>query len=239
MASAETERVRKRYGTLLAAGADRTGLVEGVSTLLRENGCNIEPINMAAVRGEFALLVSFSGTPEQIENVEGALPKFRSDTGLAVLFHTPADTSACVAEPPATHDVWIYAFDATGIVSDVTKVLARHNINIVRLAGDLYRPQNSVTEFYTLVAAVVAPETVREADIRAELEAVGGPRGWDVDLQPHGRVDTSTLAESPSFPPKPFTQCIVPSDLSATNEVHEIRLGNIRAAIWAREAAAG
>lgn len=192
----------EKFACLLAVGDDRVGLVRDVTAVLLDQGVNIPSIRSAALGAEFALLAHFGGTTEQIEAVERALTKVQQETGLSFLFH---HSKAAPEQPPtqeATHDVFVTAYDAAGIVSELTAALAKHNINIDRLAGDRYPAPHQGLPLFTISAAVHLPENVDENAVRTDLEALRDRRGWaDAELQPHAQYDTPTLTNAPPFPP--------------------------------------
>lgn len=192
-----------RFACLLAVGDDRVGLVRDVTAVLLDHGVNIPSIRSATLGAEFALLAHFGGSAKQIEAVERALAKVQQETGLSFLFH---HSKAAPKQPPtheATHDVFVTAYDAAGIVSELTAMLAKHSINIDRLAGDRYPAPHQGLPLFTISASVHLPRSVDEDTVRADLEALRDRRGWaDAELQPHAQYDTPTLADAPPFPPK-------------------------------------
>ncbi len=191
-----------KFACLVAIGDDRVGLIHQVSAFLLEQGVNIPSIRTATLGAEFALLAHFNGTAEQVEQVEKAGPALQASSGLSILFHRsrkapPRDDAAA-----PTHDVLVIAFDAIGIVSELTAVLAKHRVNVERLGGDVYPAPNQGMPLFALNVSVHVPEGVSEDAVRSDLEALRDRRGWaDAELVPHGQYDTSYLAGAPAFPP--------------------------------------
>ncbi len=187
---------------LVALGDDRVGLVHRVTQFLLENGLNVPSIRTTTLGAEFALLAHFTGTSEAVDRVERNLPKLRTSSGLTILLHKPKTQRSVRAPQAPTHDVFVAAYEGAGIVSQLTELLTRHNVNIERLGGDVYPAPNQGLPLFAISASVNLPPNVREADVRADLEALREKQGWaDADLTPHGRFDTSSLNSAPPFPP--------------------------------------
>ena len=58
--------MQKEYAIVRAIGTDRVGIVEDLSTLIGQCGCNIEESSMAVLGGEFAVMVLVSGVQEAV-----------------------------------------------------------------------------------------------------------------------------------------------------------------------------
>jgi len=192
------------YACLVALGDDRVGQVHQVTSFLLAEKVSIASIRAAALGSEFALLAHFHGTAGQVRQVEAAVPRLQSSSSLSVLFHKSKEAVPAFEEHTPTHDVFVAAYDAAGIVSELAAVLAKHNVNIERLGGDVYPAPNQGVPLFTINASVRLPAGTSETAVAADLEALRERRGWaDADLAPHGRYDSSALAGAPSFPPGP------------------------------------
>lgn len=194
---------KEQFASLVAVGDDRVGLVRDVTAALLDQGVNIPSIRSATLGAEFALLAHFSGTAEQLEAVERAVSKVREETGLTFLFHHSKPAPEKLQTDDPTHDVFVTAYDAAGIVSELTAALARHNINIDRLAGDRYPAPHQGLPLFTISASVHLPKNADENAVRADLEALRDRHGWaDAEWLPHAQFETPSLADAPAFPPR-------------------------------------
>jgi glycine cleavage system transcriptional repressor len=192
----------ERFASLAAVGDDRVGLVRDVTALLVEHGVSIRSIRSATLGVEFALLANFSGSANEIDAVEKGTAALQQRTGLSVLFHRSANTTPLPTANSLTHDVFVSAYDAVGIVSDVAATLAKHNVNIERLGGDRYPAPNQGVPLFTIVASVHIPGDANESAVRNDLELLRENKGWaDAELHPHGHFDASTITGGPAFPP--------------------------------------
>lgn len=193
----------EKFACLIAVGDDRVGLVRDITAVLLDHGLTIPAIRSVSLGAEFAIFAYFGGTKEHIQAAENALAKLQQETGLSFLFHEskPIPEPAQTQEP--THDLFVTAYDAVGIVSELTAALAKHNINIDGLAGDRYPAPNQGVPLFTISASVHIPNDVEVDAVRTELEDLRDRRGWaDADLLPHAQFDSPSLKNAPSFPPK-------------------------------------
>jgi len=193
----------EQYACLVAVGDDRVGLVRDITAVLLDHGLNIPSIRSAALGAEFAILAYFSGTGEQILAAERALTEVQQRSGLSFLFHESKPTPGRAQTQEVTRDVFVPAYDAAGIVSELSAALAKHNINIDRLAGDRYPAPNQGLPLFTISASIHIPDNVDEGAVRSELEALRDRREWaDVEIHPHAQFDAPALLDAPPFPPK-------------------------------------
>jgi len=116
-------------------GTDRPGIVATVSTILFENGCNIEDVSQTILQNEFAAIF-LSALPEGVEtnHVLEALRKGLHPLGLEVLVKT-METRQPVGRKPSSEPfvVTTLGSDRLGLVAGVTEVMARFRVNITNL----------------------------------------------------------------------------------------------------------
>ena len=168
---------------LAVVGDDRVGLIRDVTCLLVEKQVSIGSIRSASLGTEFALLAHFCGTSAQIQDVEAGTEDLQARTGLAVLFHRPSRTERATPAHDVTHDLFVSAYDAVGIVSNIAATLAGHNVSIERLGGDRYPAPNQGLPLFTIVASLYLPESTDENAVRSDLEALRERHGWaDAEL---------------------------------------------------------
>ncbi len=193
----------ERFACLVAVGDDRVGLVRDITAVLLDHDLSIPAIRSVTLGAEFAIFAYFGGTMEHIQAAENALSKLQQRTGLSFLFHESKPTPGPAPTNEVTHDLFVTAYDAAGIVSELTAALANHNINIDRLAGDRYPAPNQGLPLFTISASIRVPENVDEDAVRSVLEDLRDRHGWaDADLLPHAQFDSPSLQNAPPFPPK-------------------------------------
>jgi glycine cleavage system transcriptional repressor len=67
----------KKYTILFLMGKDRPGIVDDVSTFLFEKGANIEDSRMAVMGGCFSIMMLFSCSAEELENISATLSELK------------------------------------------------------------------------------------------------------------------------------------------------------------------
>lgn len=165
-----------------AVGADRPGIVAGVTGVLMHAGCNLEDSSMTILRGHFSMMLVVAG-PEGTTGpaLEAALGPVSGDLDLVVTVRTIDDTVPISPEgKPWT--VAVYGGDRPGIVHRVTAALAAADVNVVdlttRVIGSEERP------VYTMVLSVTLPPDADGATLAAELEELAAELGVECSMHP-------------------------------------------------------
>ncbi|MCL6648546.1 MAG: DUF58 domain-containing protein [Chloroflexi bacterium] len=117
---------------LTAVGRDRPGIVAAVSEALWRAGCNLEDASMTLLRGEFAVLLIAKRPPElTTEALASQLQALADRSGLQIMVKelSPQESESLprVGRPYAIH---IYGEDRTGIVHQISSLLAARGVNI-------------------------------------------------------------------------------------------------------------
>ena len=162
---------------LSAVGADRPGIVAGVTAALVDLDCNLEDSTMTILQGWFAILLVVSG-PSGLDaaGVESALEPVADRYDLSLSVRPLADTAPATAQSGSRP--WTFALhgaDRTGIVHGVTSALAEVGGNVVDLATHLVGTSDSPLYVMTLrVTLPEAPDPAGAAErVRAAAEALG------------------------------------------------------------------
>ena len=162
---------------LSAVGADRPGIVAGVSGALVELGCNLEDSTMTILQGYFAILLVVAGEAGvDTEALEGALSLVaqRFDLQLSVReLPEPVVGAEAAASVPWT--ISVHGADRTGIVHGVTAALERVGGNVVDLATHLVGSREEPVYVMTLRVTLPAagdPASAAE-QVRVAAEALG------------------------------------------------------------------
>lgn len=166
-----------------AIGADRPGIVAGVTGALVAHGCNLEDTSMSILRGHFAMVLIVAA-PEGLEpaTLEAALGADAATVDLVVAVRTVADAHA--DDPAPAGERWtvvVYGADHPGIVHGITSVLAGAGVNIVdlttRVTGD-DRP------IYAMVMEVELPDGLTGGELDERLAATSADLGVECTLHP-------------------------------------------------------
>ncbi len=157
-----------RFKALTAIGPDRTGLVRAISQMIHNAGCNLEDSRMAILGGEFALILLFSGTPEQLASVEAETESLGESLGLTVLVR---DTAAPADSGPV-YLLRAEGHDQSGIVDAVSSVLSDHDVSVIAFESHVTPAPHSGTPMFRLAARVVLPSELTAAALRETLGSV-------------------------------------------------------------------
>jgi glycine cleavage system transcriptional repressor len=159
-----------------AIGADRPGIVAGVTQVLYELGCNLEDATSTILRGHFSMVLIVrtpAGTdPPSLEERLGAVAERLE---LVITARHVDETRADVVAP--THMVSVYGSDRPGLVFRVAELVANAGGNITDLESRLIGPQDSPV--YALMLEVALGE---DADLGPELDHLKSELGVDVTV---------------------------------------------------------
>lgn len=164
-------------------GADRPGIVAGVTEVLFKLGCNIADSSCAMLAGEFAmiLIVSHKKPFTKANLIEEMKPVCeRMDMTLSVrhLPQSEGDRKETVGE---ICQITVYGADQPGIVYRVTSALAARQINIMDLQTKLAGTEQEPVYIMLLEAALpdgLLPEEVEQLldGLKQELQVEIGVR---------------------------------------------------------------
>ena len=171
----------RRYVVLTAVGPDHPGLVNQLSSLIREAGASIEDSRMAILGGEFAMILLISGPTGAIERVK-EIGAHESDLGLRCVVK---ETSP--AHPPADYLLYrieVSGADRPGIVQAIAAILANCGINVATLESRLSYAPFSATPMFMLEATLQVPSKTALSDLRNDLNATCEEENLDFHLEP-------------------------------------------------------
>lgn len=167
-----------------AVGADRPGIVAGVTRAFVEHGCNLEDSSMTILRGQFAMmLVVDAPQAVGVDELEEALAAPAAELELVVTVR-PAAEPPEPSEPSDTGSwtVSVYGADHPGIVHGVASLLAGRSVNIVDLSTRVVGSPESPA--YTMILEVTLPPGADPRELEDALEAEAGELGVTCRLHP-------------------------------------------------------
>lgn len=164
-------------------GRDCPGIVAAVSQLFADSRCNIEAMSQTRLQGEFAAIFVV-GTPEGLDagKLRELLEKGVAGHGL--------DLSVLVR--PAIERPWeeqrhcqpfvvtVDGPDRPGLIAAMSKVFARHNVNIENLNALL---ENSPDGQALFLFEIMIPDEVDIGRLRRELQLEAGKLDLRVSMQ--------------------------------------------------------
>jgi glycine cleavage system transcriptional repressor len=181
-----------------AVGADRPGIVAGVTGAFVEVGCNLEDSSMTILRGQFAMMLVVDAPPGvAASDLEAALDAPARALDLVVTVRPAAEE----ARDPAgdgtgggtgddTGDdtdgrqwtVSVYGADHPGIVHGVAALLAGLGVNIVDLSTRVVG--GDTAPVYTMVLRVTLAPGTDPRDLSRRLDATAAELGVTCRLHP-------------------------------------------------------
>jgi len=164
-------------------GADRPGIVAGVTEALYKLGCNIADSNCAMLAGEFAMILIVSGRKpfskaHLIEELKPVCERLSLTLSVRHLTEREEQRSASSGE---ICQITVYGADQPGIVYRVASTLADRRINIMDLQTKLAGTDDEPIYIMLLEASLpdgVSPEAVEEMlkGLKDELQVEIGVR---------------------------------------------------------------
>ena len=120
----------RTYFVIGAVGPDRPGIVEDVSRIVADNGCNIDDSRMAHLGGEFAVMMLVSGEGDAPREVAARVGQWAAGQEMTAIARP---TTAPAGEERAAAQIGLEMPDQPGIVSRVTHFLAERGANVEAL----------------------------------------------------------------------------------------------------------
>lgn len=163
---------------LTAVADDRPGLVELLAGVVAEHGGNWEASRMARLGGKFAgiALVTFEDPPGSA--FAEALSQL-ADRGLSV-------TAESIGEPAPEGDVTLeielVGNDRPGILSQISRILAAHEVNVVELGTACEEAPMAGGALFRLRALLAPPPNLDQERLERELEALSGELMVEISL---------------------------------------------------------
>jgi glycine cleavage system transcriptional repressor len=173
----------KQFLVLSAVGRDRPGIVNDVSKLIYDHGCNMQDSRMAILGGDFALIVLVSGTAETIPALRESFPSFlqqRAMTGTAT--ETPGPQARADKGFVPFH-VRAAGLDHEGIVHRIARVLLDLGANIITMDTEAASAPVTGAPMFALEMQVAVPPHVSLSQLRSKLQAAGDAINVDITVQ--------------------------------------------------------
>jgi len=162
-------------------GADRPGIVAGVTRELYGLGCNLLDAASTILRGHFAMMLMVEAPPDcDVERIRAALDATTEELGISVTVQPVIDDGHDTTTP--THMVSVYGADKPGIVFRVAEALAETGGNITDLTSRVIGSHDEPV--YALMLEVDLPESARErlGTLASELQVEISVHPLETDL---------------------------------------------------------
>lgn len=153
---------------LTVIGRDRPGLVSAVSETIAAGGGNWLDTRMASLAGQFAGVLLVAVAPDKADALVAALRKLEAQ-GLRFVIERSDE------QAPATGRlarVELIGLDRPGIVRDISRVLAAHNVSITELESERVSGSFSGEAMFKAKARLTLPEDLDIDQLRRSIEAL-------------------------------------------------------------------
>jgi len=173
----------RQYAVLSAMGTDRPGLVSEVSRILTECGCNLEDSRMAALGGEFGLMILFSGPEAAVQQVLDRESDLEATCGLRAAVKRTLSPVQHRREALLTYEIEASGLDHEGIVHAMTDTLHELGANIVSLTTLTYSAPVTGSPLFRMEATADVPATASTATFKARLAEVADAANLDLTVR--------------------------------------------------------
>lgn len=164
-------------------GRDRPGILAALSASLLDLNCNIENISQTILQSVFGALLIVS-VPETLDEqaLKSCLVDKLADLDLDV-YVKRYDRDTGTPSVPAGHPFVITTVgpDNRGLVEAITRVFARHAINVINLKAVFKggtEPHNNV-----MIFEVAIPDSADLPEVRMELEQAAAGLDLNINIQ--------------------------------------------------------
>ena len=164
---------------LTVIGRDRPGLVNAISETVAAGGGNWLDTRMASLAGQFAGMLLIDVDVDKAEALIAELRKLEAQ-GLRLLVVRSNEEAPPAAQRTMKLD--LIGLDRPGIVRDISRVLAAHNVSIVELETERMTASFSGDPMFKANAQLQLPADVDIERLRHALEGLANELMVDLSL---------------------------------------------------------
>ena len=165
-----------------ALGKDRAGIVDELSRVVLDNGCNILDSRMTVLGGEFAVLMLIEGNWNTVAKLENAIPEMERKLGMTIIAKRTEDRAASSNLLP--YGVDVVALDHPGIVHSLANFFAERSINIEEMSTSVYAAAHTGAPMFSVHMSVGIPADMHIASFRDEFMDFCDALNLDAILEP-------------------------------------------------------
>ncbi len=148
-------------------GDDRPGIVEELSGIILETGCNIEDSRMSVLGSSFAVILLVSGHWDKVSKLETALAGLQREQGLAIMHKRTSARHAQGHLLPYLAEV--IGLDHPGIVHELSGFFASRGINIEDMATSSQPAAHTGTPIFAVHITIGVPTQLHIATLREDF----------------------------------------------------------------------
>ena len=163
-------------------GEDRPGIIAAVSAILADQDCNIENVSQTILQNEFSGIF-IASIPENLS--AELLQKFLRDgvekMGLHVHVREMKHRKIFAASQSEPFVITTRGPDRKGLVSGITAVMARHNVNVTNLQAVFKGGDNPNDNM--MIYEVDIPMNIGQQQLESELRQTASDLGLHISIQ--------------------------------------------------------
>ncbi len=160
-------------------GDDRPGLVEQLSSVIEKNQGNWHESRLSQLAGKFAGLISISLPTASGDSLREDLQAL-SASGLSVRV-TPASAASAPADG-STISLSVLGPDRLGIVREISRALAEHQINVVEMESMVESAPMSGEALFRAHIDAQIPKGTDMVELQDNLDEIANQMTLDIDL---------------------------------------------------------
>lgn len=173
---------QKTYLVISALGEDHPGIVNQLSKVILDQGCNIEDSRMTVLGGEFAAMLLVEGKWNTLAKIENALPELERQLGMTIICKRTGERATGRNLLPYAIDV--VAMDHPGIVNNLAGFFSERDINIEDLSTSTYAAAHTGTPMFAVHMTVGIPADLHIAALREDFMDYCDALNLDAVLEP-------------------------------------------------------
>ncbi len=173
---------RMNYLVISALGQDRAGLVNELSSVILDAGCNVADSRMTVLGSEFSLLMLVSGPWNAVAKLENQISALQSRLGLTIIFRRTEPRQ--IAGDMLPYQVEVIALDHPGIVCRLTNFFSSRAINIEEMVTNTYAAAHTGTAMFGVNMTLAVPAGTHIARLREEFLDFCDEMNLDAVIEP-------------------------------------------------------
>jgi glycine cleavage system regulatory protein len=161
-------------------GPDRPGLVESIASAVSQHGGNWLESRMSHLGGQFAGILRIEFPAEKEAAIMASLNALETQR-LSVVIHL--DMSPLKREDKPASTIEIVGHDRPGIVREISRVLAGHNVNVEEFSSEVVSAAMSGEAIFKAKAKLRLPNPALIESLRQDLEKLENDLIVDIQFQ--------------------------------------------------------
>lgn len=176
----------RKHLVLSAIGTDRPGIVDAISKLIFDHGCNLEDSRMAILGGEFAIVVLAAGEEGRIATLQDDARAFGEKAGLIVTTKPTVAPGSRELRSVQRYAIRAVGLDHEGIVHQIAHAMAMLGVNIETLESTTTPAPHTGDPQFILDMQIQRPSQLTDEQLREKLTETCEAVNVDVEILPVG-----------------------------------------------------